>query len=281
MTNEDRATVEGFGDEWSRFDNVTLSAEERAAVFGQYFARFPWASLSPQAEGFDAGCGSGRWAALVAPRCRSAALRRRQRRRARGREGAAGRPRQLRLPYRFGVLRCPSMLDRWTSATAWVCCTTRPNPEDGLRACAAALKPGAPFLLYLYYRFDNQPLWFRWIWAASNLARMVVSRLPRTLRFAVCDVVAALVYWPLARTARMARARRPARRLLSAVLLSGAQLLCHAQRRPRSPRHPLGMAVHPAGNPRDDGARWPRAHCLQRPRAVLVRGWPQTARESP
>ena len=201
MTNEDRATVEGFGDEWSRFDNVTLSAEERAAVFGQYFARFPWASLSPQAEGFDAGCGSGRWAALVAPRvgrlhCVDASA-----------DALAVAKAQLAghancdfhiasvssLPFDAGSMDFGYSLGVLHHT---------PNPEDGLRACAAALKPGAPFLLYLYYRFDNQPLWFRWIWAGSNLARMVVSRLPRTLRFAVCDVVAALVYWPLARTAR-------------------------------------------------------------------------------
>ena len=36
-------------------------------VFGDYFAIFPWEQLPPNAEGFDMGCGSGRWARFVAP----------------------------------------------------------------------------------------------------------------------------------------------------------------------------------------------------------------------
>ncbi len=76
-----------------------------------------------------------------------------------------------------------------------------PDPEDGLRSCVAALKPDAPFLVYLYYRFDNRPAWFRALWGASDLVRRLVSRLPSRVRFLVTDAVAALVYWPLARTA--------------------------------------------------------------------------------
>jgi hypothetical protein len=39
------------------------------------------------------------------------------------------------------------------------------------------------------------------VWGASDLVRRVVSRLPAKLRFLVTDVIAALIYWPLARTA--------------------------------------------------------------------------------
>jgi len=201
MTNEDRATVEGFGEEWSRFDNVTLSDEERAAVFAQYFAQFPWPALPPQAEGFDAGCGSGRWAALVAGRvgrlhCVDASP-----------AALAVAKRQLadRANCEFHLTSVSAL--PFADATmdfgySLGVLHHTPDPENGLRACAAALKPGAPFLLYLYYRFDNRPFWFRWIWEASNLVRVVVSHLPKALRFAVCDLIAALVYWPLARTAR-------------------------------------------------------------------------------
>jgi hypothetical protein len=66
--NVDRATVRDFGREWRRFDQSGVAAEETARLFGEYFAAFPWESLPRDAVGFDAGCGSGRWAALVAPR---------------------------------------------------------------------------------------------------------------------------------------------------------------------------------------------------------------------
>src|SRR6201993_4346400 len=66
--NLDRATVDDFGREWQRFDQSSVSSGEVRRRFGEYFALFPWDSLPRNAVGFDAGCGSGRWAALVAPR---------------------------------------------------------------------------------------------------------------------------------------------------------------------------------------------------------------------
>src|SRR5262249_56340372 len=66
--NLDRATVDDFGREWQRFDQSEVSNAEVRRRFGEYFALFPWDSLPRDAIGFDAGCGSGRWAALVAPR---------------------------------------------------------------------------------------------------------------------------------------------------------------------------------------------------------------------
>lgn len=201
MRNQDLATVHGFGDEWARFDNTTLTEEERAGIFQQYFAMFPWSSLPADAAGFDAGCGSGRWAAVVAGRvgtlhCLDASH-----------EALDVARRQLAampncrfhlasvsaLPFEDGTMDFGYSLGVLHHT---------PDPAHGLRACVSALKPGAPFLLYLYYRFDNRPLWFRLVWEASNLLRVVVTRLPKRLRFAVCDVVAAIVYWPLARTAR-------------------------------------------------------------------------------
>jgi methylase of polypeptide subunit release factors len=68
MANLDHKTIEGFGDEWSRFDQSALSPSERDAIFADYFGIFPWDILPADAQGFDMGCGSGRWAELVAPR---------------------------------------------------------------------------------------------------------------------------------------------------------------------------------------------------------------------
>src|SRR5207302_1175571 len=78
-----------------------------------------------------------------------------------------------------------------------------PDTEAGLRSCVAKIKKGAPFLLYLYYRFDNRPFWFRWLWKASDLVRQVTSRLPNGLRYMLSQVIAATVYFPLARLARV------------------------------------------------------------------------------
>ena len=66
--NIDKHTVEGFGDEWERFDQESLSKKEHQEIFDSYFSIFPWHDLPSSPVGFDLGCGSGRWAKLVAPR---------------------------------------------------------------------------------------------------------------------------------------------------------------------------------------------------------------------
>src|SRR5689334_15105757 len=66
--NVDQKVVSGFGDEWVRFDQTKLGDDEIREAFDGYFKIFPWEKLTSEAEGFDMGCGSGRWAKLVAPR---------------------------------------------------------------------------------------------------------------------------------------------------------------------------------------------------------------------
>ena len=67
-SNIDKQVVAGFGDEWSRFDQSALSDVELQRMFDNYFNIFPWDKVRQDAVGFDLGCGSGRWAKLVAPR---------------------------------------------------------------------------------------------------------------------------------------------------------------------------------------------------------------------
>ena len=68
MSNIDHKTVSSFGDEWTQFDQEALSEQAHTYLFDTHFYIFPWEGLPKGATGFDMGCGSGRWAALVAPR---------------------------------------------------------------------------------------------------------------------------------------------------------------------------------------------------------------------
>lgn len=76
-----------------------------------------------------------------------------------------------------------------------------PDTAAGIRSCVAKLKPGAPLLLYLYYAFDNRPLWFRVLWQASDIGRRLICRLPQRLKVPLTSVIATVVYYPLARLA--------------------------------------------------------------------------------
>ena len=71
MKNIDKNTVDGFGDEWSRFDQSFLDEEEQQLLFNEYFSVFPWKQISTESIGFDLGCGTGRWAKLVAPKVKN------------------------------------------------------------------------------------------------------------------------------------------------------------------------------------------------------------------
>jgi ubiquinone/menaquinone biosynthesis C-methylase UbiE len=202
-SNIDPATVEGFGREWSAFDQGALPDGERQQLFDRYFAIFPFDRLPANAEGFDLGCGSGRWAALVAPRVgllhcidpAEAALDV-ARNRLSGLDNVQfhnASADAIPLPdgsqdfgYSLGVLHHV------------------PDTARALGDCVRKLKAGAPFLLYLYYALDGRPAWFRALWRASDLGRRGVARLPFSLRKGVTTVAAAVVYWPLARVARAA-----------------------------------------------------------------------------
>lgn len=201
--NADASTVAGFGDEWQRFDQRALmeNTAEHRALFESYFAVFPWERLPPSAVGFDLGCGTGRWAALVAPRVGhlhcidpSEAIEVARRNLSSLTNCSFHRAMVDAMPlpdesadfgYSLGVLHHV------------------PDTREGIRQCVAKLKPGAPFLLYLYYAFDNKPRWYRALWKISEAGRAFISRLPYGLRFAVSQVIAAAVYWPLARLAHV------------------------------------------------------------------------------
>lgn len=198
--NIDPAVVSDFGAEWSRFDQTGMDEAETQALFDRYFAVFPWDDLPEGAVGFDLGCGSGRWARLAARRVGTlhcidpaeAAL-------AVAREKLKDQPNAVF--HHAGVGAIPLADGSMDFGYSLGVLHHVPDTAAGIASCVAKLKPGAPMLLYLYYALDGKPWWFRAIWGASDLIRRVVSALPRPLKFAACQIIAAIVYWPLARLA--------------------------------------------------------------------------------
>jgi ubiquinone/menaquinone biosynthesis C-methylase UbiE len=202
MPNLDPKVVESFGQEWQRFDHSETAEAEQKAIFESYFADFPWNDLPPNATGFDLGCGSGRWAVFVARRVgvlhcidpSEAAL------------AVARRKLTDQSNCRFHLASVDAIpLPDASSDFGYSLGVLHhiPDTEKGLAQCILKLKPGAPFLLYLYYAFDKRPWWFRRLWQFSNLGRIAISRLPFRLKSICCDILAALIYWPLARFSRL------------------------------------------------------------------------------
>jgi ubiquinone/menaquinone biosynthesis C-methylase UbiE len=196
--NIDDKVVADFGREWKTFSQEKLVGSELQEAAEDYFRIFPFNLVDQKSVGFDMGCGSGRWAKTIAPR--------------------------------VGLLRCidPSSMAleqarknlKHLSNCAFACESVSnnslqdasqdfgyclgvlhhvPNTLAGLKSCTVKLKKGAPFLLYLYYRFDNKPLLFRMIWRVSDVARRIISRLPFFAKLAISQVIAIAVYLPLAK----------------------------------------------------------------------------------
>jgi len=198
--NADHRTVESFGREWSRFDQSGLSDTERQRMWESYFCVFPWTSLPPRAEGFDLGCGSGRWALLVAPRvgvlhCIDAS------------SSALNVTRQnlAHIPncvyHQASVDQIPLDDESMDFGYSLGVLHHVPDTGAGIASCVAKLKKGAPFLIYLYYALENRPLWYRSLWKITDVSRRLLSASPSWILNPATAIIAAMVYFPLARTA--------------------------------------------------------------------------------
>lgn len=202
IENIRREVVKGFGDEWQRFDQSGLTEAELLRLFNKYFHIFPWAKLPPNAMGFDLGCGSGRWAKLVAPRVGHLHL-------IDPSNEALMVARRNLMGHKNCEFHCASVdaipIADQSADFGYSLGVLHhiPDSQLGLKQCVAKLKSGAPFLLYLYYAFDNRPIWFKVIWQATEVIRRVVSKLPFTLRYWLCQLLAGMVYWPLAQISRL------------------------------------------------------------------------------
>jgi SAM-dependent methyltransferase len=199
--NTDIKTVDGFGDEWHRFDQSSLSSSEHEELFQKYFKIFPWDKLPPNPQGYDMGCGSGRWAKLVAPRVAilhcidpSSAIN-------------VARSNLINnkncIFHQEGVSDCSLQELSMDFGYSLGVLHHVPDTKKAIVDCVKLLKIGAPFLIYLYYNLDNRTWSYRYLWKLSNFFRLMVSRLPHGIRYVVSQLFALFVYLPLARFANL------------------------------------------------------------------------------
>lgn len=196
--NIDLETVKGFGDEWSRFDQTALSCQELEYLFNRFFRVFPFDALSRNAVGFDLGCGSGRWVKCLASKvgcvhCIDASE-----------EALAIAKNNLNefTNCKFhlaSVDNIPLSDNSMDFGCSIGVLHHLPDTAAGIKSCVNKLKTGAPFYLYIYYAFDNRPVWYRMLWRASDCLRRLISEFPYSLRYGLSQVIAALVYFPLAK----------------------------------------------------------------------------------
>ena len=200
--NVHTSTITGFGQEWATFDQSEVNDEELQKFFDDYFSLVDKAIFSKQSLVMDVGCGSGRWAKFVAPMVGSLHL---------------VDPSDQALTVARETLRewdncsfhnvstesLPGEDDSFDFIYSLGVLHHIPDTQSAISDCVKKLKPGSPFLVYLYYRFDNRSLPFRLLWSVSDLFRFFVSRTPFLFRRRLTDLIAIVVYWPLARISKV------------------------------------------------------------------------------
>ncbi len=199
MKNQDDKVIDEFGDEWKKFNHLELDQEKLKESFDQYFSIFPWHLISEDAVGFDMGCGSGRWAQFIAPRVKvlnciepSDAIEV-------AKENLSNEDNVSF--YKETTESCSLINGTQDFGYSLGVLHHIPNTQEALLDCSRLLKSGAPFLLYLYYNFDNKPLWYKAIWKISDVVRRFISISPKPIKNVLCSLIALFVYMPLSRSA--------------------------------------------------------------------------------
>src|SRR3989441_673391 len=186
--------IAGFDDEWQRFRDVGTA--EQSQVFDMYFDLVPSTCFAEELTVLDAGSGAGRWAFEVSkrgPRVIAVDL---------GRSIEVTRAntppdRVACVQADLGALPLAEDAVDWAYSLGVLHHTK--EPEVGLANIVGTVRPGGLVLLYLYYALDQRGPIFRGVFQAVDLARRFISRQPRAAARAIATLIAALIYWPLAR----------------------------------------------------------------------------------
>jgi SAM-dependent methyltransferase len=206
--NLDQQVIDSFGHEWAAFDYAESETDE--ALDAQFMAYCTPIDLtqfnSKSSVAADFGAGSGRWASRLLPHFSLVyAL-----------EPSDGANKVLKNKFskesRMKILQetvGANSIPTESLDFAMSLGVLHHIPDTGLaiKDVANKIKSGGIFLCYLYYKLDNKPLYYRGLFWGSNSLRWVISRLPYALRRFITQAIASLVYFPLARTAKLLEKR--------------------------------------------------------------------------
>ena len=202
--NINQNVIDGFGHEWAAFDYVeTETAEALDAQFAAYCAPLDLGDFDPATSvAGDFGAGSGRWSSRLEPyfslvyalepsNGASQVLRKK----------FTGDPKIVVLQETVGANSIPAAsLDLAMSLGVL---HHIPDTALAIKDVSRSIKPGGVFLCYLYYNLENKPTYYKVIFKGVNFVRRVISVLPQPIRRLSATIIAALVYWPLARLSKV------------------------------------------------------------------------------
>lgn len=195
MKNIFKNVVEDFGNEWAYF-NYSKNDIENKFLFDKYFDIFPKNINTKKLKCLDVGCGTGRFAKVLAkkvghltlldPSKKALAVAKKNLKNFKNiqfiNQSVSSMPfkgKDFDFIYSLGVLHHV------------------PNLDLALKDIYKVLKKKGLFLIYLYYNFDNKPFHYKLIWQLSEIVRNLVSRLPFFIKKKICLLITIFIYIPL------------------------------------------------------------------------------------
>jgi SAM-dependent methyltransferase len=202
--NLDQRVIDSFGHEWSSFDySAPQNSDALDLQFAAYCAPLDLSEFDPATSvAADFGAGSGRWSArLLLYFSKVYAL-----------EPSDGANRVLlkKFEHEPRIIVLKETVGRNSIAEASLDLgmslgVLHHIPDTGLaiRDISKKIKPGGFFLCYLYYKLEDKPYYYRFVFKIVDLCRKIISKLPQAIKRIVSSIIAVLVYWPFSRVSKI------------------------------------------------------------------------------
>jgi ubiquinone/menaquinone biosynthesis C-methylase UbiE len=200
-TNIDETTVRSFGEEWKafhKFDDTELNR-----IGDQYFDIVTPGMYGKDKIAADFGCGTGRWTKYFSNKVGAIAA----------------------IDPSDAIFTAATLLEKTNNVQLYKASIDNlpfpdnyfdfgfslgvlhhiPDTQMAMNACVQKVKPGGHFLVYLYYNFENRGFLFKVTYWLSNMLRLLVTKLPGSIKRFVCDILAVLLYMPFVLLCRLLR----------------------------------------------------------------------------
>jgi len=199
--NIDPKTVSSFGDEWKAFHG--FDEKDLKLTGDMYFDIVTEDMLNDQCVVVDIGCGSGRFIKYLEGRYKK----------------------MIGMDPSQAIFAANNLIGKNDKVELLMASTDNipfpdnhfdfgyslgvlhhiPDTKKALNDCVKKIRPGGFFLVYLYYKLENRPFYFKVFYWLSNIIRLGVSKLPATLKRWVCNILAVLFYMPFVLLCRVLR----------------------------------------------------------------------------
>jgi SAM-dependent methyltransferase len=200
-TNIDQKTVSSFGEEWKAFHG--FDEKDLKLTGDMYFDIVTDEMLNDQSSVIDIGCGSGRFIKYLDGRYKkivgmdpSQAIF--------ATDELLGENDKVELVM-ASTDNIPFPDSHFDFGYSLGVLHHIPDTAKALNDSVKKIRRGGYFLLYLYYKLENRPFYFKVLYWLSNLIRLVVSKLPTTLKKWICNFLAVIFYMPFILLCRLLR----------------------------------------------------------------------------